>query len=152
LAESVPDCVLVVAGGRGWRNSEFERELGRHAGRVVVTGFVSDEELVRLYSGAAVFLFPSLAEGFGFPVLEAMACGAPVVCSDRTSLPEVVGDAGLLADPEDDAALAAACERVLSEDGLAERLRERGLERAAGYSWERCANATVGAYERVTRR
>jgi glycosyltransferase involved in cell wall biosynthesis len=148
-AESVEDCVLVVAGGRGWRNEAFERELAGAPGRVVLTGFVSDEELVGLYSGADCFLFPSLAEGFGFPVLEAMACGAPVVSSDRTSLPEVVGDAGLLVDPEDEAAVAAALERVLTEPGLGERLREQGLERAARYSWDACAEATVAEYRRL---
>ena len=151
LAGSVDDCVLVVAGGRGWRNEAFERELERQPGRVVLTGFVSDEELVRLYSGAELFLFPSLSEGFGFPVLEAMACGAPVVSSDRTSLPELVEGAGLLADPEDEAALAGACERVLGEPALAAELRERGLERAAAYSWEACAEATMNAYRRLVR-
>ena len=151
LAGSVDDCVLVVAGGRGWRNEAFERELARQPGRVVLTGFVSDEELVRLYSGAELFLFPSLSEGFGFPVLEAMACGAPVVSSDRTSLPELVEGAGLLADPEDEAALAGACERVLGEPALAAELRERGFERAAAYSWEACAEATMNAYRRLVR-
>ena len=146
---AVDDCVLVVAGGRGWRNEAFERELRRQPGRVVLTGFVSDEELVRLYSGAELFLFPSLSEGFGFPVLEAMACGAPVVSSDRTSLPELVEGAGLLADPEDDDALAAACERVLSEPALAAELRERGFERATAYSWQACAEATMGVYRRL---
>jgi glycosyltransferase involved in cell wall biosynthesis len=148
-AESVEDCVLVVAGGRGWRNEAFERELAGAPGRVVLTGFVSDEELVRLYSGADCFLFPSLAEGFGFPVLEAMACGAPVVSSDRTSLPEVVGDAGVLVDPEDERAIAAAVERVLTEPGLADRLRERGLEHAAQYTWDACAAATLAEYRRL---
>jgi len=151
LAGSVEDCVLVVAGGRGWRNEEFERELARESGRVVLTGFVSDEELVRLYSGAELFLFPSLAEGFGFPVLEAMACGAPVVSSDRTSLPELVGDAGVLVDPGDEAAVAAACERVLGDEAFAAGLRERGLERAARYSWDTCAAATVAAYRATLR-
>jgi glycosyltransferase involved in cell wall biosynthesis len=147
----VDECVVVVAGGRGWRNEAFERELERQPGRVVLTGFVSDEELVRLYSGAELFLFPSLSEGFGFPVLEAMACGAPVVSSDRTSLPELVEGAGLLADPEDEAALAAACERVLGEPALAAELRERGFERAAAYSWQACAEATLDAYRRLVR-
>jgi glycosyltransferase involved in cell wall biosynthesis len=149
VAEEVGDCSLVVAGGRGWRNELFERELDRASERVVLTGYLEDEELVRLYSAADCFLFPSLSEGFGFPVLEAMACGAPVVSSDRTSLPEVVGDAGLLVDPEDVEGQAAAVLRLLSEPELAGDLRRRGLERSARFSWDACAASTLESYRRV---
>ena len=96
-----PEVRLVVVGGPGWKNEEFERELGAGGDRVTLAGRVSHDELVRLYSGAACFLFPTLAEGFGFPVLEAMACGAPVITSNVTSLPEVAGNAALLVDPAD---------------------------------------------------
>jgi glycosyltransferase involved in cell wall biosynthesis len=143
---------LVIAGARGWRDAEL-LELVRAspaAERIHLAGLLSDDDLVGLYRGAAVFVFPSLHEGFGFPPLEAMACGTPVVCSDRTSLPEVVGDAGLLVDPDDDAALAAAVALVLEEPGRAEDLRRRALERAAGFTWERCVDATVAAYERFS--
>jgi glycosyltransferase involved in cell wall biosynthesis len=140
------DLQLVVTGGSGWRNEGFERELALDPARVVTTGWVDDEELVRLYGSAAVFLFPSLAEGFGLPVLEAMACGAPVVSSDRPSLPEVVGDDGLMADPSDPAALAAAISRVLEDDALAASLRDRGLARAARFTWAETAARTVSAY------
>ena len=106
-------------------------------------GRVSDEELVDLYRGASVFLDPSLYEGFGYGVLEAMACGAPVVASDRTSMPEVVGEAGLLCDPESPAELAAAVRRVLDEPPLAAELRERGRLRAAAFSWGETAAASA---------
>jgi glycosyltransferase involved in cell wall biosynthesis len=115
---------LLVAGG--WRGEGAEA-LGR----------VSDDELVDLYRGAAAFLDPTLYEGFGYGVLEAMACGAPVVASSSTSIPEVVGEAGLLCDPRSPEELAAAVRRVLDDPRLAADLRARGLARAAEFTWER---------------
>jgi glycosyltransferase involved in cell wall biosynthesis len=141
-----PGHVLVIAGGAGWKPSVFEHVVGSSRAPVIRTGYVSDDELVRLYSGAGCFVFPSLSEGFGFPVLEAMASGAPVVSSNRTSLPEVVGDAGLLVDPESPDEIAAEVIRVLENPGLAANLRQRGLERAASYTWDGCAATTVATY------
>jgi glycosyltransferase involved in cell wall biosynthesis len=109
------------------------------------TGRVSDGELVTLYRGAAAYLDASLYEGFGYQALEAMACGAPFVGSNATSIPEVVGDAGLLVDPRDAEALADSLVRVLSEPRLAEELRRRGLERAREFTWER----TAAEFERL---
>ena len=140
------DVALVVVGGRGWRNEAFEEELRRVRGTVVLTGFLSDEDLVGVLAGARCFVYPSLHEGYGFPPLEAMACGTPVVTSATSSLPEVVGDAGLLVDPRDEEAVAGAVERLLTDDTLHAALRGAGLERAASYTWERCAAATVAAY------
>lgn len=149
VAEAVPDVDLVIAGGRGWRNDAFEAELGgaRVADRVRLTGFVSDERLVDLYAGAACFVFPSLAEGFGLPPLEAMACGTPVIASDCTALPEVVGDAALLVDPQDPRTLAAQVLRVLEDSQLAAGLREAGLERARDFTWAATATATARIYK-----
>ena len=112
---------------------------GRRFDGAELTGRVSDDELVRLYRGAAAYVDASLFEGFGYQALEAMACGAPFVGSSSTSIPEVVGDAGLLCDPRDADALAAALVRVLEEPGLADELRRRGLERAAAFTWDRTA-------------
>jgi len=137
---------LVVVGARGWDGGEVAAQARQTRGRVVLTGHVSDEELVGVLSGARCFLYPSLFEGFGLPPLEAMACGTPVVTSDRASLPEVVGDAALRVDPQDEEALAAALRRVLHEPGLAERLTEAGLRRARAYTWARCAEQTVSVY------
>ncbi len=137
---------LVVVGGRGWRNEAFEQELRRVRGGVVLTGFLSDEDLVGVMAGARAFVYPSLHEGYGFPPLEAMACGTPVVTSATSSLPEVVGDAGLLVDPRDVEVVAGALERLLTDDTLHEALRASGLRRAASYTWERCAAETVAAY------
>ena len=127
---------LLVAGG--WRGEGAEA-LGR----------VSDEELVELYRGAAAFLDPTLYEGFGYGVLEAMACGAPVVASNVTSVPEVVGDAGILCDPRSAAELADAVRRVLGEPGLAGAMRERGLAQAARFSWTETAAGLSGAVDRT---
>ena len=135
-------------GGGGWRNEDFDAELGRDRAtrRVRVTGFVSEERLVELYSGAGCFLFPSLGEGFGLPPLEAMACGAPVVASDRPAVPEVTGDAALLAPPHDVEALAGHVSRVLLDGRLAAELRAAGLARARELNWTRAAAETEGVY------
>ncbi len=119
------------------------------ADRVLCTGSVSLEDLRGLYSHAALFVFPSLYEGFGFPVLEAMACGTPVVTSNRTSLPEVAGEAALLIDPEDPQALAAAVVRVLSDQALRQMMSAKGFERVTHFSWETTARETLQVYREV---
>ena len=112
-------------------------------------GWVSGAELEGLYALASVFVFPSLYEGFGLPVLEAMRRGVPVACSNRSSLPEVAGDAALLFDPEDPGAITAAIERILRDPAEAERLRAAGREQAARFTWAATARATVASYERA---
>jgi glycosyltransferase involved in cell wall biosynthesis len=133
---------LLIGGNVGERRLE-------HGDDVELLGRVSDEELVRLYRGAAAYVDATLFEGFGYQPLEAMACGAPVVASSASSIPEVVGDAGLLVDPQSVDELAAAIERVLSEPGLAEELRRRGLERARSFTWTRTAAELRRALEAV---
>jgi glycosyltransferase involved in cell wall biosynthesis len=140
------DVSLVVAGGHGWHAASIERSLERFGPRVTRTGFLSDDDLVLLYAGAACFVFPSLSEGFGLPPLEAMACGTPVVASNRTSLPEALGDAAILVDPEDVEALSDAVRRVLSDPVLADNLRERGRRQSERFTWSAAADATVAAY------
>jgi glycosyltransferase involved in cell wall biosynthesis len=141
---------LVIAGGRTADVASLARGLGvgDDVRGVVVTGHVSDAEFRALATACQAFLFPSLYEGFGLPVLEAMACGAPVVAADRTSLPEVVGAAGTLLDPTDEAAWA---ERIGLALGQAPRERPHApsLERAAGFSWERAAAAHAALYRRI---
>jgi glycosyltransferase involved in cell wall biosynthesis len=136
---------LVVVGGRGWHDDALIARLGG-ASDVVVTGRVSDAELVALLRGATCLLYPSRHEGFGFPPLEAMACGTPVIAARASSVPEVVGEAGELVDVDDPDAVAVAVERLLGDGALRARLREAGLARAAGFTWERCAELTVAAY------
>lgn len=116
---------------------------------VQFTGFADEAELPALYGGADLFVLPSLYEGFGLPVLEAMACGTPVVTSNVSSLPEVAGDAALLVDPYDVDELADAMRRILADRDLAMELRCKGLARAETFSWERTARETIAVYERV---
>jgi glycosyltransferase involved in cell wall biosynthesis len=127
---------------------ERARAEGVH-GDVHFLDWLSDEELEGLWQLAEAFVYPSLYEGFGLPVLEAMARGVPVACSNASSLPEVAGDAALMFDPHDEAAIAATVERLLSDRAQAERLRARGLERARMFTWERTAKAILESYART---
>ncbi len=117
--------------------------------RVHVLGFVPDEDLPALYTLADAFVYPSLYEGFGIPVLEAMACGTPVAASNATAIPEVAGRAALLFDPTDVEAIAGALARLLDDDVTARRLRSDGQIQAARFSWERTARETLKVYRRV---
>ena len=143
---------LVIAGRKGWLYDGLfkqieELKLGRD---VIFTDFVPDEDLVALYNGASLFVYPSLYEGFGLPPLEAMACGCPVVTSNTSSLPEVVGDAGLMVDPRRPEELAEAMARIIEDSALRAELREKGLKRAAEFSWRRCAEETLAVYRELT--
>jgi glycosyltransferase involved in cell wall biosynthesis len=145
---------LVLCGGRGWLDDEVFRLVARLRLEEMVrfTGYVEDDDLPALYSAAEVFIYPSLYEGFGLPPLEAMACGAPVVTSNSSSLPEVVGQAGLMTPPRDTAALAQALVRLLDDEVLRQRLSRAGLEQASRFSWERAANKTQALYDEVYHR
>ena len=145
------DLRLVLAGARGWLDEPIfatVRSLGLEDA-VRFTGFVDDADLPAVYSGAALFVFPSLHEGFGLPLLEAMACGVPVVTSNISSMPEVAGDAAVLVDPRDADGLAAAIARLLRDGALRDRLREAGIARARQFSWEATARRTLDAYASV---
>ncbi len=115
-------------------------------GKVLLPGFVASEDLPALHAGASVFMFPTLYEGFGIPILEAMACGTPVVASTVSAHPEVAGDAALLVDPADTAAIAEAVARILEDGTLRERMIAKGFERAAGFSWDKTARMTIDLY------
>lgn len=142
---------LVLVGRRGWRHEPVVQMAARlHVeDHVQATGFIPDEDLPALYNGADVFVYPSLYEGFGLPPLEAMACGCPVVASNVSAVPEVVGSAGRLVDPYDVTAITEAVLEVLGNETLARSLRAVGLERAAQFSWRRCAEQTLEAYRRA---
>ncbi len=154
------DVGLVLAGARGWHYQEIFRlvsELGLTSDEsgtpseqepvVYFPGFLPEQELCLWYNAASGFVYPSLFEGFGLPVLEAMASGTPVICSDAPSLQEVAGDAALIVSARDQAALQDAFERLFSEHGVADSLRERGPRQAEQFSWERAAAETIDVYE-----
>jgi glycosyltransferase involved in cell wall biosynthesis len=163
VAEAEPDVTLAVVGARprvearrvqgvnAWSGAEVESRVAFHAlaGRVRFLGRVPRADLPGLYGGAEAFAFPTLYEGFGLPVLEAMACGCPVVASDRTAVPEVAGDSALLADPTDPGAFADALLQVLRDESVTRSLTEKGLARAAGFAWTETARGTVDVYEEV---
>lgn len=135
---------LVLAGKKGWLTAAIEQRVAELdiKDNVQFIGYVDDDALPALMSGARAFVFPSLYEGFGMPVLEAMACGTPVLTSTTSSLPEVAGDAALLVDPTSTRALADGLSRLLHDTALCDTLRERGRARASGFTWERCAQET----------
>jgi len=146
FAEVPGDPVLVVPGYETF----YEEKLRERAGeRIIFTGWLEDAVLAGLYESAACFVFPSLAEGFGLPVLDAMVRGVPVACSNASSLPEVAGDAALYFDPSDTGAIAAAIQRLLDDGDLRNRLREAGRAQARKFDWAETAARTVESYERA---
>lgn len=144
---------LVLAGKEDPRYPQAHDMVGRLGldDRVFFLGDVADDDLPLLYAGATLFVFPSLYEGFGLPVLEAMACGTPVICSNTSSLPEIVGSAAITLDPLDREAWAQAMEKVLSSGVLRREMQEKGLRRAKMFSWEQTARRTWQAYQEVLR-
>jgi len=142
---------LVIAGAWDDRYPEAKQRVAALglSDNVMFLGPVAEADLPALYAGAELFVFPSLYEGFGFPVLEAMACGTPVICSNVSSLPEVAGSAALQVNPRDSDALAVAMDRVLGDAALRQEMRQEGLAQAGRFSWTRTAQQTLAAYRRV---
>lgn len=154
LNKQVPNCLkLVITGEKGWDYEGIFRTV-RQSGledKVIFTGFVPQKDLPVLMSGAEVFVFPSLQEGFGLPPLEAMACGTPVITSNTSSLPEVIGDAGILVDPYNINEIVEAMYQVISNIELRERMRYKGLERVKMFSWEKAAKETIDVFKTIYR-
>jgi len=154
--EHLPDTLkrrypLVIAGMRGWGDSVMSEALRKMIarGEVRLTGYVPQADLPKLYAGARMFVYPSLYEGFGLPPLEAMASGVPVIVSDRASLPEVVGNAGILTEPLDDLRIVQHMRALIEDDALHGHLASAGLQRAKQFTWRRCAMETLAVYRRV---
>jgi glycosyltransferase involved in cell wall biosynthesis len=147
------DVKLYVGGSKGWYYDEIfataERVGLTQSGRVTFLGRVPDDQLPLWYNVATAVAYPSLYEGFGLPALEAMSCGTPVLASNTSALPEVVGGGGLLLDPGDETAWLGATRRVLSDEQLRAGLSARAVEQASGFSWDRSARETVAVYRRV---
>lgn len=154
LKKTGNDHKLVIAGKMGWKyNKIFNTLEGLDIKKdVIFTGYVPNEDLVKLYNVADLFVFPSIYEGFGLPPLEAMACECPVITSNTSSLPEVVGDAGVLVDPYDDKVMADEMSNILTNDGFKAELSKKSLERAKLFSWKQTAEETWNVYEEVSNR
>lgn len=149
LSEKNNDISLVLAGRKGWMYEEvflLVRELGLEE-KVIFTGYVAEEDAAALYSCALAFVFPSLYEGFGIPPLEAMACGTPVIVSNKSSLPEVVGDAGILVNALDIENIAYEMDRLIYDDSLRREMSEKGLVQARKFSWEDSAKKVMDIYK-----
>ncbi|HEX8957674.1 MAG TPA: glycosyltransferase family 1 protein [Burkholderiaceae bacterium] len=142
---------LVITGMRGWGESMMTDKLRQMIARdeVRLTGYVQQEDLPKLYSGARMFVYPSLYEGFGLPPLEAMACAVPVIASNRASLPEVVGNAGILCEPLDDMKIAQHMRTLIEDDALHGHLAKAGLQRSRQFTWRRCAMETLAIYRKA---
>jgi glycosyltransferase involved in cell wall biosynthesis len=142
---------LVIGGKPGWLYEDIYQQANQEnlAGRVLFPGFVADEDLPVLYSLAEMFVFPSLYEGFGIPVLEAMACGTPVVTSNNSSLPEAAGSAALMVEATDSTELAEAIAKILNDADLRRRMIAAGYDQARRFTWQRSAQALLEAYERA---
>ncbi len=142
---------LVIAGGLGWKYRKLLEKISRHPmkKRIILTGFVEDADLPALLSSAEFLVYPSLLEGFGLPVLEAMACGTPVLTSDTSSMPEVAGEAALLVDPLSIESIENGIRLLATDISRRESLSEKGMRRASGYSWKNTAAGTLEVYKRV---
>jgi glycosyltransferase involved in cell wall biosynthesis len=142
---------LVLAGGWGWETEQLAASLRVHdIGREVrLVGYLHDDTLAALYSACTALVWPTFYEGFGLPPLEALACGCPVIVSNAASLPEVVGDAGVLLDPRDEPAWTNALRRMAEDADWRQQWQQRGLQRAATFSWQRCARETIACYRRA---
>lgn len=143
---------LVLIGTTRYKRPDIEKtlqQISQYKSRIILTGYVADQDLSAIYSGATAFVFPSLYEGFGLPILEAMQCGTPVISSNVTSLPEVVGDSGILVDPQSQTQLKQAMLDILTNAFLQESLRQKSILRAKQFSWKKCANETIEIYKKI---
>ncbi len=148
--QNIKDLYLVLAGAKGWSYEKIFAEISSNHNlkdKIIVTGYVADEDLAPLYSGALAFVYPSFYEGFGLPPLEAMQCGIPVITSNTSSLPEVVGDAGIMLAPKDVDGLCHSMFELYSNLSLRQSLADKSLEQAKKFSWEKCTSSTIAAYK-----
>jgi alpha-1,3-rhamnosyl/mannosyltransferase len=144
------DLELLVAGPLGWNSGHLAARMAQPGTGIRYLGYLPEEDLPAVMAGASVFLYPSYYEGFGFPVLEAMAAGAPVVTSNVSALPEIAGSAALLIDPHSAGEIAGAVRRILLSSTLAERMRACGMKRAAQFPWSACARRSIDFFQRVS--
>lgn len=150
LSPALSQLSLVIVGRKGWMTQAILEQVPADLRtRIHFTGYVAQTDLPVIYNLAEVFVYPSLYEGFGLPVLEALACGTPVITSNISSMPEVAGDAAMYVLPENDAALADAIQQVILDPALAQTMRTRGLDRAAAFTWQQTAQKTLAVYQNI---
>lgn len=148
--ENIKDLYLVLVGTKGWDFDKIFQELSNLFAlkdRIIITGYVADEDLAPLYSGAIAFVYPSFYEGFGLPPLEAMQCGVPVITSNTSSLPEVVGDAGIMVSPTDTDALCQSMLNLYNKSDIRELMSSKSIEQAKQFSWQKCTQETIKTYK-----
>ncbi len=151
--EHINDLNLVLVGTKGWQFDGIFEEIKSNPAlkkRIITTGFVTDEDLAALYSSAIGFVYPSIYEGFGLPPLEAMQCGTPVISSTKSSIPEVVGDAGILVEPTDETAISAAMLNFYQNENLRNELSKKALLQAAKFSWQRFTDEHIRIYQQLS--
>jgi len=150
VQEKIKDLNLVLVGTKGWKYQEIIDFIDSNpeiTSRVFFTGYIDDNDLAAVYSGAMAFVYPSYYEGFGLPPLEAMQCGVPVICSNTSSLPEVVGDAGILIDPKKIEDLIQSIFRLCADDDLRKEVSDKSVAQANRYTWKSCVNKTISIYK-----
>lgn len=142
---------LVIVGKKGWMYDEIFKTVRslKLEDEVIFTGYITDKELPLIYSASELFVYPSAYEGFGLPLLEAMACGVPVIASNVSSIPEITGDAVVLVNPDNAGELSKAMNKIISDKSLQESIRKKGLERAGMFSWEKAAGQTLEVYKKT---
>ena len=148
--QNLKDLHLVLVGTHGWQYEKIFDEISKSGSvkdRIIFTGYVDDADLAALYSAALVFVYPSFYEGFGLPPLEAMQCGTPVITSNTSSLPEVVGDAGIMLDPKDTDGLCHSIFEIYGQSALRESMSRKSSEQAKKFSWEKCIQETIDVYK-----
>ncbi len=143
IVAKFPHLKLVIVGGKGWKSKKLQQKIAQHRSRIIQVESCSPEDLPAFYRHAKIFVFPSLYEGFGLPPLEAMASGCPVICSNASSLPEVCSDGALYIHPEKTEQIAAAIEKLLTDEKLRTELKAKGLVQAKKFSWQKTAEATL---------
>ena len=150
VVKNLKNIKLVISGKKGWLSDKFFEKVQEMKNKVIITDYAEEKDLPALFSGAKAFVLPSLYEGFGIPVIEAMACGCPAIVSNVSSLPEVVGEAGVLVNPNSTESIKEGIEKVINNNEYAQELSQKGRQRSQKFSWEKCAGGVLEVFESIS--